>query len=175
MLNDLESERIRAVVAEAADRAYRARVSRAINAGVQRDRVSALPGHERLSTVAERMSAESMTDDEWNAAAQSRRGLTKEQFQRFARVLGVSAKWLAIGTWRDSRDGYLPPPASDTASPWPDFGTHSHASTPVEFHPQVDDGGMPMWERALVRQQVDELFAAPRVPTLSEIAKEQAL
>lgn len=175
MMNSPEAEHTRRVVAHSFDLAYRARVNRAVEASRQRDRLSALPGHESLTTMAQRQEAEGMSDAERDQAANSYRGLTKDEFQRFARVLGVSAKWLAIGTWRDSRDGYLPPPASDTASPWLDFGTYSHASTLVEFHPQVDDGGMPMWERALVRQQVDELFAAPRVPTLSEIAKEQAL
>ena len=154
MLNSPEAEHTRKVVAHSFDLAYRARVNRAVEASRQRDRLSALPGHESLTTMAQRQEAEGMSDAEWDRAANSHRGLTKDEFQRFARVLGVSAKWLAIGTWRGSRDGYLPPPASDTRSPWVDFGTHANSPVRVELHPQVDDAGMPMWEREALSDQL---------------------
>lgn len=128
-----DGARIRAVVKAAADEAYTARVDVAVR------QLMGKTGVENYGTIkTELMEKAGLEHDEFVALHGTVSGHTPRNFQAFARVLGVSARWLAIGgPWPQE------PPAG-----WSTFGTHLDGPSELEFSLTLDPGDlMPLWER----------------------------
>lgn len=127
-----ESLRIAGVVGEAADVAYQARVR------------AALARLEPRTTdeVIVRRRESGINVHRWIALRRSARvSASPEEFQTFARVLGVSARWLAIGAGTPEQ-----PPTG-----WSAFGEHAdQAATPLEFSDTLGHDLLPLWERPRV-------------------------
>lgn len=134
ILNDPhDGARIRAVVRAAADDAYAARVDTAVRHLMEKSGVT-----DYGTITSELMEKTELEHDEFVALHRTVRGHTPRNFQAFARVLGVSARWLAIGgPWLQA------PPAG-----WSTFGTHLDSPEDLEFSLTLDPGDlMPLWER----------------------------
>lgn len=130
--------RIRAVVRDGFDRAFRARVAVAIGRfSEDATRVLTLR-REQFDISAERWL--DLCESPQNAAS-------REEFQAFAGALCVNARWLAIGSGpivNDSVTGWTPPPPG-----WFTFGTHvDEPEVELEFSDEVDPAdGLPRFER----------------------------
>lgn len=124
-----DSGRIVDVVRRAADTAYRARLARA------HDRVIAEAGP---AEFARRLRASELTAGQHRSLRNSLRDITPAIFQTWARLLGVNARWLAIGS-----GNLIDPPEG-----WFQFGTHLDDPRPLEFSETLSPGDLlPMWER----------------------------
>lgn len=130
-----ERARMMRVVHDAADAAFRARVRNALTRRIN---------EHGLADLARSKRAAGISLPRWDALCTStREAESPAEFQTFARVLRVSARWLAIGSCE--ADGYEPPPAG-----WEVFGTHvEQPGVLLEFSSRVDADGFPKWERAV--------------------------
>lgn len=125
-----ESARVMMVVQHAADRAYRARVQKAIV------HCLGVVGPEGLLASSR---AQGISEDRWSWLRRSTRNAeSPAEFQAFARALHVSARWLAIGA------GWMKEPPAG----W--FATGTHIDQPgvaLEFSVELDSDLLPLWER----------------------------
>lgn len=136
LFDEAHGERIRRLVQDAFDAAFRARVQRAVT-----DRI-----HEAgMDALVRRQRAAGIDRDRWMLLTRSTRdAASPAEFKAFARVLRVSARWLAIGSAEPVR--FQAPPEG-----WAAFGTHvDQPDLKLEFSAEVDEeDGLPLWERAV--------------------------
>jgi hypothetical protein len=117
---DADAQRITAAVRRAADLAFQARFQSAIERRLRQRGLNGITRQQR---------EERINSERWDALRTSTRAAASPgEFQAFARVLGISPQWLAIGI-----GGYEAPPV----------GWHDE----LEFSNRLDEGGMPKWER----------------------------
>lgn len=139
--NVLEGERITQVIHAAADLAFQGRVRKAI-----RDLKAHLGAHADQKLV-ERRKQSGIEPRRWIALRLSTRNAhSPSEFQLLASVLGVSARWLATG----ERDAANSNPTRSLVLPpagWSFMGTHLDTTGPLEFSTELDDTGLPLWER----------------------------
>ncbi|WP_311245441.1 MULTISPECIES: hypothetical protein [unclassified Microbacterium] len=127
--DDPETLRITDVVQHAADVAYRAR------AGAAEQRFYE---HFSIEQLWKKREAAGFTAQRWGELLLStRNAASPEEFQRFADVLNVSPRWLAVGS-----GGIFEAPEG-----WSHFGSHIDTPGRLVFSKLRDDGGMPVWER----------------------------
>ncbi|MCY1718470.1 hypothetical protein OVA26_16160 [Microbacterium sp. SL62] len=126
--DDLESARVTRVVETAADAAYRRRARLAESAVVD--------GVGRETLVRRRRDA-GLDELRWVSLLSSSRTASPDEFQAFAAALGVSARWLAVGS------GSMAEPPEG----WSIFGTHVDVAGRLEFSSTLDPSGLPLWER----------------------------
>lgn len=137
-------DRSMAIAQEAADKAYRARVSAAI---------LSLDGERYMEELVQRRADAGIDVHRWFALrASTRSAASPEEFQAFARVLRVSPRWLAIGFGDrlDGIGGFQEPPVG-----WETFGSHvDRPDEALEFSAELDEVGEPLWERGIVLSAV---------------------
>lgn len=129
-----ELQRFTRIAQDAADAAFRVRVRNAVTL-----RIDQLGSDEMI-----RIRREAGIDvHRWIALRRSTRNASSpEEFQVFAGVLGVSARWLAIGMGTPAV--FEHPPAG-----WETFGSHvDRPDVELEFSTRVGpEDGLPLWER----------------------------
>lgn len=135
--NASEGDRIIQVIHSAADLAFRGRVRKAIS------NLKAHLGDYADQKLVERRKHSGIDARRWIALRLSTRNAhSAAEFRLLARVLGVSPRWLATGQQDDSTGSPVLPPAG-----WSFIGTHLDTTVPLEFSNELDDAGMPLWER----------------------------
>ncbi|MFF2053681.1 hypothetical protein ACFVU2_18910 [Leifsonia sp. NPDC058194] len=135
--NASEGDRIIQVIHSAADLAFQGRVRKAISD------LKAHLGDYADQKLTERRKHSGIDARRWIALRLSTRNAhSVAEFRLLARVLGVSPRWLATGQQDDSTRSI--PPAG-----WSVIGTHLDTTGPLEFSTELDDAGMPLWERPL--------------------------
>ena len=101
-LDRLDQARVTQASHGAADVAFRARVKNALSSQLQTANIMDLARGRRELKIAVRR---------WLRLTRStREAESPEEFQAFAQILGVSARWLAVGCKDSSPDGAMPMP-----------------------------------------------------------------
>lgn len=132
-----DGARIRAVVRDATNRAFRSRVATAI--GRFRDDAT------RVLTLRREQFA--ISPERWlELCASAQNAISRQEFQAFAGALCVSPRRLAIGSGPiddPKATGWTPPPVG-----WFTFGSHVDVEVALEFSEATDPGdGLPRFER----------------------------
>jgi hypothetical protein len=132
-----EGARIREVVRESVDQAFRHRVAVAIGRF----------GSDVTRLLTLRREQHDVDPDRWIDLCQSPfAAKSPAEFQTLASILCVEPRWLAIGSGPvvgKTMTGWTPPPAG-----WFTFGTHVDGGVELEFSDDLHpDDGLPRYER----------------------------